>query len=81
MGLAMRSAELAAEALDTAAHPDAEPDVAALRRTYRALWKTRSRACRVTGWAISSPTVAELAVQTAASSESLARLGMRLMGK
>jgi len=81
MGLAMRSAELAAEALDAAAQGNREPDVEALRRSYNALWKTRSRACRVTGWAISSPTVAELAVQSAASSDAFVRLGMHLMGK
>jgi menaquinone-9 beta-reductase len=81
MGLAMRSAELVAEALAAAAKRNAEPDIAALRQTYNALWKTRSRACRVTGWAISSPTVAELAVQAAASSDTLSRLGMHLMGK
>jgi flavin-dependent dehydrogenase len=81
MGLAMLSAELATGALDATAQDNREPEVATLRRTYNALWKTRSRACRVTGWAISSPTVAELAVQAAASSESLARLGMHLMGK
>ncbi len=81
MGLAMRSAELAAEALDAAAQRDGEPDVQSLRRAYNALWKTRSRACRATALAISAPTVAELAVQAAQSSEVVAWLGMKLVGK
>jgi flavin-dependent dehydrogenase len=81
MGLAMRSAELAAEALDDAAQRNAEPDVASLRRAYIALWKTRARACRATALAISSPALAELAVQAASASDLVARLGMRFVGK
>ncbi|MGB7161419.1 MAG: NAD(P)/FAD-dependent oxidoreductase [Tepidisphaeraceae bacterium] len=81
MGLAMRSAELTAGALDDAAQRGAEPDVDALRRAYNALWKMRARACRATAWAISSPTMADLAVQAASSSETIARMGMKVVGK
>lgn len=81
MGLAMRSAELAVDALDEAARSDGEPDVARLRRAYHSLWNTRARACRATGMALSSPTLAELAVQAATSSDGVARLGMWLVGK
>jgi menaquinone-9 beta-reductase len=81
MGLAMRSAELAAEALDGAARRNEEPDLVALRGAYAELWRTRSRAARVTAQAISSPTFAEFAVQAALSSDAISRLGMRLVGK
>jgi flavin-dependent dehydrogenase len=81
MGLAMRSAELAADALGEAARRDAELDVAALRRAYSALWRTRSRACRATALALSSPTFADFAVQAAQSSDAVARVGLRLVGK
>ncbi|MDQ3441949.1 MAG: NAD(P)/FAD-dependent oxidoreductase [Planctomycetota bacterium] len=81
MGLAMRSAELAATAIDAAQRRNEEPDAGALRRAYHRLWKTRSRACRAAAWAISSPTFADIAVQAAASSDVVARLGMMLVGK
>ena len=81
MGLAMRSAELAAESLDAAAQGDREPDVDALRRAYDALWKTRSRACRAVALAISSPAFADFAVHAASASGVVARLGMNLIGK
>jgi flavin-dependent dehydrogenase len=81
MGLAMRSAELAADALDAAAHGNCEPDVEALRRSYNALWKTRARACRATALAISSPTLADFAVHAASTSSVVAQLGVKLIGK
>jgi flavin-dependent dehydrogenase len=81
MGLAMRSAELAAEALDAAANCNLEPDVEALRRSYKALWKTRSRASRAAALAISSPALADFAVHAASASGVVARLGMKLIGK
>ena len=81
MGLAMRSAELAAGALDEAAQRGGEPDAAALRQQYWSLWTTRSRACRAAAVAISVPAVAEVAVQAARSSDGVARMGMWLVGK
>jgi flavin-dependent dehydrogenase len=81
IGLAMHSAELAADALDVAARRNAEPDVAELRQAYSNLWKTRSRAARIIARAISSPTLAEFAVQAAGSSDLLARVGISLIGK
>ena len=81
MGLAMRSAELAAEALCAAAASNGEPDVDSLRRAYDALWKTRSRGCRAAALAMSSPALADFAVQAAAASGAVARLGMMLIGK
>jgi flavin-dependent dehydrogenase len=76
MGLAMRSAELAVEALD-----NAEPDVAKLQRAYGKLWKARSRASRMTAVALSSPAIADVAVQVANASDAVARLGLKLVGK
>jgi len=81
MGLAMRSAELAANALDEAARADRELDADSLRRAYNALWKSRSRACRVVGWGMSKPAFADLALQAATASDGVARIAMRLMGK
>ena len=81
MGLAMRSAELAAEALDAAARCHRDLDVEVLRRTYDALWKTRSRACRAAALAISSPALADFAVHAASAGGVVARVGMKLIGK
>jgi menaquinone-9 beta-reductase len=81
MGLAIRSAELAAEAIHAATGRNDEPDVAWLRQAYHALWKRRSRAARATAWAMSSPALAEIAVRAASTSGAMARLGMKLVGK
>jgi flavin-dependent dehydrogenase len=76
MGLALRSAELAAEALIRGG------DVVELRRAYERLWRTRRTACRAAAMVISSPRVADLAVQCAAGvGDSLARIGLKLIGK
>jgi len=76
MGLAMRSAELAVEALDTT-----DPNISKLQRAYGKLWKARSRASRVTAVALSSPAIADVAVQVANASDAVARLGLKLVGK
>jgi flavin-dependent dehydrogenase len=55
IGLAMRSAELAAEMLIDAMRRDVEPDVDSLRREYRKLWRMRRAACRAAALAVSSP--------------------------
>jgi len=80
MGLAMRSAELAAEALIDAERARVEVNVARLRREYVNLWNTRRLACRVSALAVSSPALAH-AVLPLAESGPLARLAMSWMGK
>jgi 2-polyprenyl-6-methoxyphenol hydroxylase-like FAD-dependent oxidoreductase len=56
MGLAMRSAELAAEALD--ASLDTSRPRLSLMRAYRRLWRTRRVACRAAAVGVSSPLLA-----------------------
>lgn len=81
MGLAMRSAELAAAAIDRAARVGAEVDAAALRRQFDRLWRTRRAACRGAALALSHPLAGPLAVGLARTSPTLARAGLALVGK
>jgi flavin-dependent dehydrogenase len=80
MGLAMRSAELATEALLEAERKRVEVNVAQLRRNYVNLWNARRLACRVSALAVSNPALAH-AVLPLAESGPLARLAMSWMGK
>lgn len=78
MGLAIRSAELAARAL--LASP-IQPDLASLKLEYRRLWTVRRLACRTAALALSSPTLARPTVKLVAGSDTFAGLALRLMGK
>jgi flavin-dependent dehydrogenase len=78
MGLAIRSAELAARAL--IASPT-KPDLLALKLEYRRLWTVRRLACRTAALALSSPTLARPTVKLVANSERFAGVALRLMGK
>src|SRR5688572_25864578 len=80
MGLAMRSAELAVDALVSAQRDGVEVDVTRLRRSYGDLWNTRRFASRASALAVSHPTLAQ-AVLPMAQSGPLARLAMSWMGK
>jgi flavin-dependent dehydrogenase len=73
MGLAMRSAELAAVSLDE------NLPLRRLRRDYRRLWNVRRFGCRAAGLALSSPSIGKLMVRTIAGHKSLARFAMSLM--
>ena len=81
MGLALRSAELAAEALIAAERSGTLVDVAALRRSFDRLWRTRRFACRAAALAASSPAIAGVGAEAFASSEWLQRLALDLAGK
>jgi 2-polyprenyl-6-methoxyphenol hydroxylase-like FAD-dependent oxidoreductase len=81
MGLAMRSAELAAEAILDAIAIGAPVDVAKLHRQYQKLWAMRRFICRIGGKIISSPALARLAVPFAARNDGPAALALRLAGK
>lgn len=76
MGLALRSAELAANALLSESFSRS-----ALRADYRTLWRIRRRACRAAAQILSSPRFADPTVEFLSSNESLGRLALRLIGK
>ena len=78
MGLALRSAELAVEAM--LENPE-RPNLASLRREYRKLWTIRRFACRTAALALSSPTFARPTVELLAGNEMIASIALRLMGK
>jgi len=81
MGLAMRSAELAAIEIDEAWHENREIDFAALRSRFSQLWRTRIAACRATALLIEHERFAPIALTLARRLPIVARLGMRLVGK
>jgi 2-polyprenyl-6-methoxyphenol hydroxylase-like FAD-dependent oxidoreductase len=81
MGLAMRSAELAAEAIDAAAHDNRDVDGQALRRRFDRLWRTRRAACRGAAMALSHPWLGPLALGMAERSPLLTRASLALIGK
>jgi flavin-dependent dehydrogenase len=81
MGLAMRSAELAAAALNQAERTGTPLPVEALRRSFDCLWRTRRLACRALARMLSTPAVAGDVVDWARGSESLSRAAMALIGK
>jgi flavin-dependent dehydrogenase len=80
MGLAMRSAELAAEALIKGSREQIEFDAAGLRRQYARLWNVRRFASRASAMAVSRPMLAQAIVPLAESSR-LGQLAMSWMGK
>jgi len=79
MGLAMRSAEVAAEELIAAHRAARAARAEPIRARYEPLWRLRSVACRAAALAISSPRVARIGVRVIPPP--LARLAMRLTGK
>lgn len=81
MGLAMRSAELAAEALITAGADRAHAAVRSLPAAYRRLWRTRRPACRAGAIVLSRPRLASVAVDLLNAVPSLGSPSLRLVGK
>ena len=81
MGLAMRSAELAADAIDVALRADKPVDVISLRRDYQKLWKWRSLAARATAMLMSRPRCAELLVTAIQSFQPAIRPMLVPLGK
>ena len=75
MGLAIRSAELAAANLCTSRRPGI------LRVQYRQLWHVRAGACRWAGRLASNPQWSPRAATLLAAAPSLLRAGTALMGK
>ena len=75
IGLALRSAELAAEALTGGM------DIAALPKAFNDLWQTRRLACRAAAWIVSRPRLAGPAVEWAAASPHLTNSALGWIGK
>jgi menaquinone-9 beta-reductase len=81
MGLALRSAELAATALIDARRRGVRVDVRRLRNEYARLWKVRSAACRALGMGVSCSPLAAWAMPAIDGCDSLAQAAMTLIGK
>jgi 2-polyprenyl-6-methoxyphenol hydroxylase-like FAD-dependent oxidoreductase len=81
MGLALRSAELAVQALGDAGNDATRLDHAALIRQYNSLWRTRRAACRAAAKVVSSGRMSGAAMDLLRSNERAARLAMGWMGK
>lgn len=81
MGLAMRSAELAAEAVDAALTGDRPVDQETLRNAYDALWRRRRVAARAAAVLISSPRIARVTVAVLRWNGSLALPALAPLGK
>ncbi len=81
MGLAMRSGELAADAIIRAVDHQRRPDVDSLAAEYRRLWRFRRPACRAAALLASRPTLARLATRWAQTDDTLTGLALRAFGK
>ncbi|HEY7118215.1 MAG TPA: NAD(P)/FAD-dependent oxidoreductase [Tepidisphaeraceae bacterium] len=81
MGLAMRSAELAAAALIETARRGGCLPVRRLRAEFDRLWRMRRLGCRALARLLSAPGMAGDAIDWGRVSESLTRAVMRLLGK
>ncbi|HZL35662.1 MAG TPA: hypothetical protein VFC78_10160 [Tepidisphaeraceae bacterium] len=81
MGLALRSAELAAGALAEAGD-DWGPEAAAkLRRAFQRLWRPRRAGCRAAARIVSFGVLSEAATDWLGSDQRLGQVAMGLMGK
>lgn len=82
MGLAMQSAEMAADVILESIRNDARVNVTQLQKDYRALWNRRRLFCRLGAKIISSPTLSRLAVPFArGGSDGPGAWALRLVGK
>jgi 2-polyprenyl-6-methoxyphenol hydroxylase-like FAD-dependent oxidoreductase len=81
MGLGIRSAEMAADALAGAAEARRPFDAVELAQRYTSLWRTRRHACRAAGKLVSRPATAAAAFSIARASPLLTRSALRLIGK
>jgi flavin-dependent dehydrogenase len=81
MGLAMRSGELAAGALDHAHRTRSPLPVTRLRSEFARLWQKRRFACRALARLFSMPTLAGSMIDWASGSEAMSREVLGWMGK
>jgi flavin-dependent dehydrogenase len=81
MGLAMRSAELAARMLLDSHTAGREPDLPALRLQFRRLWNTRGIVCRAIALGLSSPFLSSFALAAMDGRDPLLEHVLQLAGK
>jgi 2-polyprenyl-6-methoxyphenol hydroxylase-like FAD-dependent oxidoreductase len=81
MGLALRSAELAAAHLGESARTGAPLPTTSLRAEFNRLWRTRRLACRALARLLSTPMLAGHVVDWARGSEWLSRTALTWIGK
>jgi 2-polyprenyl-6-methoxyphenol hydroxylase-like FAD-dependent oxidoreductase len=81
IGLAMRSAELAASELIDAERHGREIDVQGLRTQFKRLWRLRSAGCRAAAIAVSHPLLARLGAPIVNQTPALHRVALRMTGK
>jgi len=81
MGLALRSAELAAAALDHAERTQTPLPVRHLQSQFTRLWRTRRLACRTLARLLSIPSLAGDLLDLARDNTPLSRAAMSLIGK
>jgi menaquinone-9 beta-reductase len=81
LGLAMRSAELAADAIDAALRRNRAVDTTTLRREYQKLWKWRSRTARATALLMLRPRCAQILVRAMQSCDAIIRPALVPLGK
>ena len=81
MGLALRSAELAADALDQSVKSQTPLPLVRLRNQFATLWRTRRLASRTLAQLLSNPALASDALEWANLNHSLPSAALRLVGK
>jgi flavin-dependent dehydrogenase len=81
MGLAMRSAELAANFLVDAIRRGIPLNVKRLQSAYRNLWRIRRLACRAAAMAVSCPTISRAIPTLVRNENPLTSLALRAIGK
>lgn len=81
MGLAMRSAQIAAEYAARAIRDNRGLDVAGLRREYRRLWGIRGWACRAAAMAVSSPWICRMILPLMSPGDPISAMALRAIGK
>jgi hypothetical protein len=81
VGLALRSAELAADALDQSFKTQTPLPLARLRKQFATLWRTRRLASRTLAQLLSNPALASDALEWANLNQSLPSAALRLVGK
>lgn len=81
MGLAMRSAQLAAEEIIAAHREGRAINTNELRRQFRALYSTRGMICRLAAKVVSRPAVASPLLEFLNCSPALTRAALHLIGK
>jgi len=81
IGLAIRSAELAAAAILAAPQGDHRVDLHRLKSEYRKLWGWRGLVCRCAAMAISNPPLASFLAQSIAPGDPITASVLRAIGK